>query len=112
MNEWTNDELTGVLSEIARRSTVDLEFRNLALKNPAAAIAKISTRPLPSSISIQFLDNSGSVKHFPLPDPVSEVEELSEAELAAIAGGDFFVTGNVASGPTGPTVGGSGGWHR
>lgn len=112
MAEWTNEEFTGVLSEVARRSSVDMEFRKLALSDPSTALASVSTKPLPSDVSIQFLDNSGNVKYFPLPDPVADIEELSEAELEAIAGGDWTtgVGGNV--GPSGPTVGGNVSWHR
>ena len=33
MPEWTNEELEAVIGEVARRSTVDPEFRALALKD-------------------------------------------------------------------------------
>src|ERR1700733_12885342 len=95
MADWSNDEITLLLSEVARRSSVDPEFRDLALTNPAAAIAKVSTRPLPQDLNIKFLDNSGSTKYFPLPDPIPGLEELSEAELLAIAGGGSSERGGV-----------------
>ncbi|MGH9916997.1 MAG: hypothetical protein ACRD63_17120 [Pyrinomonadaceae bacterium] len=44
-------------------------------------------KPLPENLAFVFHDNSGVLKHFPLPDPVPGIEELSEEELLAIAGG-------------------------
>jgi hypothetical protein len=110
--DWSNDEITLLLSEVARRSSVDPEFRDLALTNPAAAIAKVSTRPLPEDLDIKFLDNSGGTKYFPLPDPIPGLEELSEAELLAIAGGDVSTTVGIGHPPQGPTVSVAAGWRR
>lgn len=87
MPKWTIDELEAVLAEVARRSSVDPDFRALALKDGASAIAKVSGKAAPEGQTFRFVDNSGAEKVIPLPDPVPDLEELSEAELAAIAGG-------------------------
>lgn len=87
MAKWTIDELEAVLAEVARRSSVDPDFRALALKDGASAIARVSGKAAPEGQKFRFVDNSGSEKVIPLPDPVPDLEELSEAELAAIAGG-------------------------
>jgi hypothetical protein len=92
MANWTEEEFTLVLAEVARRSCIDSEFRQLALENPAAAIEQVSDKSLPDDVTIKFLDNSGAVRYFPLPDPIPGLEELSEDELMAIAGGDSSVT--------------------
>ena len=94
MNDWTNEELQRTFSEVARRAAVNPEFRALALRDSAAAIARINPRPLPKGMTVRFVDNSGSLKTIPLPDLVSGIsEELSEVELENIAGGDSSVTG-------------------
>jgi len=59
----------------------------LALKDAASAIAKVSGKAAPEGQKFRFVDNSGPEKVIALPDPVPDLEELSEAELAAIAGG-------------------------
>jgi len=87
VTKWTIEELETVFAEIARRSSVDPEFRALALKDAASAIARVSGKPAPQDQRFRFVDNSGPEKIIPLPDPVPDLEELSEAELAAIAGG-------------------------
>lgn len=78
--------LQNIITEVSRRSAIDLEYRSLALSDPAAAIAKVSPGPLPADITFRFVDNSGSVKTIALPDPVSS-EDLSEVELEEVAGG-------------------------
>ena len=87
MNSWTEEEIERTLEEIRKLSLVDGEYRKLALTDPAAAVAKFNPKPLPQGYDIKFIDNSGAVKSFLLPNPVENVEELSDAELEAVAGG-------------------------
>ena len=61
-HQWTNEELTEVIEELCRRTAVDPDFRQLALTRPKAALAKVTTRPLPAGITFKFVDNSGSVR--------------------------------------------------
>ena len=95
MTDSPNPELTEIqqaLREVARRSAVDPDFRKLAVKDASAAIAKVHNKPLPPDYTFRFVDNSGTVKTIPLPDPVTGIEELSEAELEQVAGGNIAVT--------------------
>jgi bacteriocin-like protein len=55
-------------------------------------VAKVAPKPLPADVSLQFHDNTGNVKHITLPDPISGIEELSEKELQAVAGGNISVS--------------------
>jgi hypothetical protein len=84
--------LSDIVLEIKRRSRIDSEFRALALKNPDAAIKQITTTPLPTGVSLRFVDNSGPVKTFTLPDVLPEIEQLSDLELEEVAGGDVGVS--------------------
>ncbi len=101
MKSWTKDELQQMLLKIIRRTAIDPEFRALALRDGSAAISKVTSKPLPKDITYRFVDNSGSIRIVPLPDPVLDTDELSESELEDVAGGD---------GPPPPPI--SGGWSK
>ncbi len=88
MVPWKDSEWQETIAEVSRRATVDPEFRALALKDGAAAMSKVTTRPIPAGITFRFVDNSGSLKTIPLPDPLPEIEELSDLELEQVAGGN------------------------
>lgn len=88
MPEWTQQEIDQTLEEISRRSMTDPEFRKTALSNPAAAVSEVNPKPIPEGFSVRFADNTGSTKTVVLPDPISDAEELSDAELEEVAGGD------------------------
>ncbi len=87
MQVWSEEEIYRTLEEIRKLSIIDSEFRQLALSHPAAAVATVTDIPLPAGYQVQFIDNSGPIKSFVLPDPVNDVEELTDVELEAIAGG-------------------------
>jgi hypothetical protein len=88
MENWRKSELQQTLSEVARRCTVDLEFRSLALRDAAAAIAKVNPKPLPDGVQFKFVDNTGCQKTVVLPDPLGkDSDELSEESLESVAGG-------------------------
>lgn len=108
MTNFNDDEFTGILAEVARRASVDTDFRSLALENPRAAMQEMTSHELPADVEVKFLDNSGRIKYFPLPDLIPGLEELSEAELLAIAGGDYGVS---VTGGTGTAAAG-GKWQR
>jgi|HubBroStandDraft_1064217.scaffolds.fasta_scaffold25772_3 hypothetical protein len=89
MENLRKQDLEQTLSEVTRRAAVDAGFRALALKDGAAAIARVNPKLSASGLIYKFVDNSGPTKTIPLPDlvPGIEVTELSEKDLAGVSGG-------------------------
>ena len=84
---WTQAETDRVSIEIKKRAMKDPEFRALALSNPHGAVAKFNATALPSGYKVRCIEQAGFNVTVLLPDPVSRVEELSDAELEQVAGG-------------------------
>lgn len=84
------DNLQGLgaaVREVLKRSVVDSDFRQLAVRDAAAALAKVDPT-LTGSITITFVDNFGKFhKTIVMPDPISGIDQLTEDELEQIAGG-------------------------
>jgi hypothetical protein len=87
MAEWSEAEAQKTLNEIAKRAQTDPQFRQLALRDSKAAIAKVNSTPLPPGFRVRFVDNAGANVTVVLPDPVGKEGELSDAELEQVAGG-------------------------
>jgi hypothetical protein len=85
--EWTSDEIKTAITEIRRRATTDLDFRQRCFTDPAAAIQEVAGRELPEGMVIRFVDNQGANATIVLPDPVDAEGELSDEELEQVAGG-------------------------
>lgn len=88
MKSWTNEELQEIVSAVAKRASTDRAFRALALKDSATAISRVTQKPLPDGITFRFVDNSGTLKTFPLPEILPQAAgELDETALEKVAGG-------------------------
>jgi hypothetical protein len=75
------------IRQLLRRTALDQDFRRLALENSNAALEKLGITP-PPGISVEFIDNFGKSRHtIVLPDPVVQIEELSDEDLDEVAGG-------------------------
>ncbi len=94
-SNWTDEEMSRAVLETLRRISVDEDFKKLAFSDGAAAIARVNPKPLPPGLVMKFVDNSGPVQTIPLPHPDFESEEISEAELEAVAGGTWAVSVSV-----------------
>lgn len=66
MDNWTTPELQDVVNELLRRTSVDKDFRKLALTNSVEAFAEVAPKPLPAGMTFQFVDNEGPVKTIPI----------------------------------------------
>jgi hypothetical protein len=89
MEHWTEAEWNELFVEVKRRATLDPDFRALALKDATAALKAIATRPIPSDVRVNFVDDSVPIKTIVLPPALSEIEELSDFDLEQVAGGDI-----------------------
>jgi len=88
MSQITDQELNAAIREVLKRAVADPNFRQLAVRDGKAAMAKVTDKTLASGFSIQFVDNYGkSNKTVVIPDPVTHPEQLTEEELEAVAGG-------------------------
>jgi hypothetical protein len=84
----TEHELNEAIREVLKRSVVDPDFRTKAIGNGSAAITEVSGKSLSSGTTITFVSNSDKdEKVVILPDPVTDANLLSDAELEQIAGG-------------------------
>ena len=93
------NEVNSAVREVIKRAVVDSDFRQLALRDSKAALAKVSTTKLPAGVEFQFVDNYNKpIKTIALPDPVENAEGLSEEELEAVAGGSCLITGCITTG--------------
>jgi hypothetical protein len=85
--EWTEKEAEMAAEALVGRAAADPKFRSLALSDPAAAINEITGKTLPAGFTLRFVDNAGATRTIILPDIMEARTELTEAELAAVAGG-------------------------
>jgi len=85
MSSWSDTELNELVESVIRRAAVDREFRQLAVADPSAALAKFASKPV--DIKIRFLDMQGPEKTIILPALIYRGGDLSTAELEAVAGG-------------------------
>jgi hypothetical protein len=68
------------------RSATDRAFRDTLIADPRAAIAEFTGREAPESLNVAFVENQADAT-IVLPPFVDPANELSEAELEAVAGG-------------------------
>jgi|SRR5215469_13916540 len=95
MAQWSQDEFNRTIDEVKGRSLLDLEFRELALSRPSAAVKKINPKPLPLGLVIKFVEGptgvgptvTSGVLTIVLPESIEKADELSDAELEQAAGG-------------------------
>jgi hypothetical protein len=87
MPQWTQEEVSKTLNEVARKSAVDPAFRKLCLTDPKSAIAQVNKIPIPKSFRIRFVENEGANMTVVLPDPAAPEGELSDEALEQVAAG-------------------------
>ena len=85
--EWTESEAEAAARALAERARIDPVFRSRALADPRAAVEELTGKPMPEGFTLRLVDNAHANMTVVLPDIVEPRVELSESELAAVAGG-------------------------
>ena len=85
-------EIERVLLEVLKRSSIDPEFRQLALRDSGAAINRVNPKLEFKGLEVRFVEGSmagtrTTILNVALPDPVSSAGELTDAQLQEVSGG-------------------------
>ncbi len=86
--EMTRGEMQDLLAKFAAESA---EYRDALKKNPKDVVAQQFQIEIPSHVSIKVIEDSADTIHVVLPHSVEAGEELSDADLEAVAGGHTLV---------------------
>lgn len=95
MNQMNQKEWKEILSKVFKRAATDEQFRQLCLKDPHTAIKQVSGKDIPKSINIRFVDQTEGLV---LTLPAKGAEELTDAQLEALAGGVSILPINLKPG--------------
>lgn len=82
------DDRQNVLTTLAARAAQDPAFRKKLLLDPHGAIGEVSDASIPTGLRIKFVEKDTDVDvMIVLPDLVLEDGELTEDDIAVVAGG-------------------------
>jgi hypothetical protein len=95
-NETNYSDNEVILNQILQRSVTDKEFRTRLVTQPESAIEEIIGVPvasLPSPVRVKFVEKGPDLDALVvLPDFSDPDGTLSEAELEAVAGGEWCIS--------------------
>jgi hypothetical protein len=74
-------------AKVIERAWSDAEYKKRLFSDPRGAFIEVTDITPPENLKIFVHENSDTKQHFILPAVVSESEELSDADLEAVAGG-------------------------
>jgi hypothetical protein len=74
-------------------------FRQAFVSNPKAALEREFNIQVPNDVTIRVLEDTPSIHTIVLPAQEASVQELSDAELEAVAGGQLPSTESFACAP-------------
>ena len=75
------------IEAILDRASLDADFRQLCLSDPAEAIRQATGVELPEDFTVRFVDSQGADMTIVLRDMGADDEELSDDDLDLAAGG-------------------------
>jgi hypothetical protein len=91
-----HSEDDALVSKILQRSATDRQFRTRLLNDPDGAVEEVigvSVSTLPNAPKVKFIEKDAGVDALVvLPDFMDPDGVLSDAELEAVAGGDWCIT--------------------
>ena len=80
------NQIATIAAAAMEKSSVDPEFRALALQDGTAAVEQLIGSKLPDGLKVRFVENGDAWFTLGLP-PVRTTDELNDSELEAVAGG-------------------------
>ena len=86
-SSWTDQEANETVQAIIKRSLTDMDFRQLVLADPTAAVKQQTGKDLPAGFTVRAVDNAGANLTLVLPDPIASSPEFSDSDLEQVAGG-------------------------
>lgn len=93
---WTQEKVNEVYLQVQRLAQTDEEFRAELLKDPSAAITKLTGEEVPEEFKIKVIENDPAYSAtFVLPPMAAE--ELEDGDLDEVAGGLCGVDGACAA---------------
>ncbi|GED17577.1 hypothetical protein [Aneurinibacillus migulanus] len=66
--DWNIEKLNQAVKQFQEKSSVDSEFRKLALENPSSAVKQLTGLEIPEGFKLQVVDNAGAHLTVVLPD--------------------------------------------
>ncbi len=95
MSEYqTRQELE---SNLVAKAWQDDAFKQQLMSDPKSAIAEAGLS-LPDDIKVEVIEETNRTFYLVIPQPPSQVDELSEADLESVAGGFAMSFRDVGSG--------------
>ena len=97
---WTKEAMEKAYQQVVKKAVTDEAYRKELLADPGKAIEKVSGEKVPADVKIKIVEQDPAYQAtFVLPPMVKE--DISDAELDAVAGGcgiDFGACGAKACG--------------
>jgi hypothetical protein len=81
-NAWTEEEIAKALNDVIRSAEKDPKVRALALKDPHAAVERVTGKALPAGAKLSFVEQGENGIAL-----TGGEATLSDDELAQVAGG-------------------------
>ncbi len=94
---WTPESIEAAVAGVKQRATTDAAFRDLAIADPAAAIAVVAGSRPPDHFKVRCVENDGAHLTLVLPDFAGGAAKLSDDDLEKVAGGMIGKKSNVVS---------------
>ncbi len=91
-----------VQEQVLERAVKDEGFRQEVLNNPRAVLAREYNVHIPETISIRVVEDTANTLTIALPPKQESMQELSDAELEAVSGGQIVINNTYICSSWGP----------